>query len=282
MSDDIIARLEKGNEDFLKERAKRGVGCPKCNWMGYLVIDEKAENCECWLKSTMERMCRAANVPRNYIGMTLENDWNPKQDANNQDTGSDEANKLRIKRCVAQYIKNLVPLCAGLKLRLANGREVTNLMFVGESRSGKTLLSSIIAQEAIKKGLITQFINWIDLEPIFSDFDAREEQNRIVEDCKNADLVVIDGVENLGVNNPYYLSGLERIASARINKGQPTVISAFSDYTEIRSRHNWTSLIDNAYKIHLPSPRSADSVDNYSPPTKPKGHFRKHRAGETE
>lgn len=255
--EDLLQRLEKSNEAFINARASRGEGCAKCNWRGYIVDEnEKATNCECWFKRTITRRCLASGIPASFIGMTLEDNWNLKQDANNKDIGIDSEIKLRVKRKVAQYIKNIVPLCAGLKLTIGNtGTEVQNLIFVGESRSGKTLLASIIAQEAIKKGLVTEFISWIDIEPIFSDFNAREEQNSIVEACKDADLVIIDGVQFLNLNNSYYLSGLERIASARINSGQPTIITAFEDYTNIKGRHNWTSLIDSCFKIYLPAPK---------------------------
>lgn len=254
--DDLLSRLESGNEAFINEnRIKTGIGCRKCNYRGYTTTsDDKATNCECWYKQTINRMCRQSNIPSNYIGMTLEDDWHLKQDANNQDIGKDEERKLKIKRCVTQYIKNIVPLCAGLKLKFPNGDSVSNLLLIGESKSGKTLLSTIIAQEAIKKGLITKFIHWIDLEPIFSDFDAREEQNDLVEGCKDSDIVIIDGVQFLGVNNPYYLSGLERIAAARINNGKPTIISAFENYTSINGRYNWISLINSCYKMYLPAP----------------------------
>ena len=264
--DDLLSRLEKGNESFLDNRARQGMGCPKCNWRTY-TIDEnnKATNCECWLKRSMSARYKEANIPPFYLNMNLEDDWHLKQDANNKDAVVDYERKLKIKKCISQYIKNIVPMCAGLKLRFPDGTAFQNLLLVGEHGSGKTMLSAIIAKEAINKGLITQFIDWIDLEPVFSDFDSREEQNRIIESCKAADLVVIDGVQNLGVNNPYYLSGLERIAAARVNKGQPTVISAFENYVDVRSRHNWASLIDSCHILHLPSPRKADTITVSSP-----------------
>lgn len=263
-NDDLLSRLEKGNDAYLSEQAKKGVGCPKCNFRGYTIIDEKANNCECWFKNVMRRKMIEAKIPEFYIGMTLEDNWYTKLDANELDVIADEQLKTKIKRQITQYIKNIVPLCAGLKLKFPNGKQISNLLLIGESKSGKTLLSAIIAQEAIKKGMITFFINWMDLEPIFSDFDAREEQNQIIENCKNADLVIIDGVYNLGLNNPYYLNGLERIASSRINKGQPTIITAFPDYVDIRGKHHWTSLVASAHQIYLPSPKN-ESVISSSP-----------------
>lgn len=279
-NEDILGRLERGNEAYLKEQAKKGVGCPKCNFRGYTVHEDKATNCECWFKGVMRRKMIDAKIPEFYIGMTLEDNWYTKLDANEVDAIADEQTKTKIKRQISQYIKNIVPLCAGLKLKLQNGGQISNLILIGESKSGKTLLSAIIAQEAIKKGMITVFINWMDLEPIFSDFDAREEQNQIVESCKNADLVIIDGVYNLGLNNPYYLNGLERIASSRINKGQPTIITAFPDYVDIRGKHHWTSLLGSAYKIYLPSPR-ADDVVNTSVVKTTNSRIRKTSDGKT-
>jgi DNA replication protein DnaC len=253
---DLLSRLEAEVESFSKERAKKGTGCSKCDFRGYLVVDDKATNCECWFNVVMRRKMIESNLPESYIGMTLEDNWYTKLDANESSAIADEKQKTKIKRQMQQYIKNILPLCAGLKLVLPNGSKISNLILIGESKSGKTLLSAIVAQEAIKKGLITYFINWMDLEPVFSDFDAREEQNQIIEKCKKADLLIIDGVYNLGLNNPYYINGLERIASARINTGQPTIITAFEDYVAIKGKHHWTSLLGDAYQIHLPAPKT--------------------------
>ena len=43
-NDDLLGRLEQGNEAYLKEQAKSGVGCPKCNFRGYRVHEDKATN----------------------------------------------------------------------------------------------------------------------------------------------------------------------------------------------------------------------------------------------
>jgi DNA replication protein DnaC len=261
LNDDLLSRLESANQAYLNEQAKKStVGCPRCKFRGYILVEDKAKNCECWFKNVMKRKMIESNIPEFYIGMTLEDNWYTKLDANESDAIVDEQAKIKIKRQVSQYIKNIVPLCAGLKLKLPSGKSFSNLIFIGPSQSGKTLLASIIAQEAIKKGLITVFINWMDLEPIFSDFDARDEQNQIIDKCKNADVVIIDGVYNLGLNNPYYLNGLERIASSRINKGQPTIITAFQDYSEIKAKYHWMSLVGSAYEIYLPAPKTENAA----------------------
>jgi DNA replication protein DnaC len=275
-NDDLLSRLEKGNELFQEQQARNGVGCPKCNYRTFTMEDGKVKHCTCWNKQTIERKCRAANIPQKYIGMTLEDDWHVKNDANGNDAVADFTKKTKIKRAIAQYTQNLTRLCAGLTLRFPNGDTVQNLLIVGESSSGKTLLGAIIAQEAVSRGLSTVFIDWVELEPVFADFDAREEQNRIVEECKAADVVIIDGVENLGIQNAYFMSGLERIASARINKGSPTIITAFENYVDIRGKHNWTSLIGSAKKIHLPPPVSKNNITLSAPSNNlPSGRFRK-------
>jgi DNA replication protein DnaC len=230
-------------------------GCYKCNYRTY-TLDEnnKVVMCDCWYDKIFRKQCQQANVPVQYIGMTLDNDWNCRQDANNADVPVDVKRKTKIKNQIATYTKHIVPITAGLPLNIKNSStKIRNLMLIGESQSGKTLLAVVIAQEAIKKGLVTTFINWTDIEPIFSDFDARDEQNQMVELCKNSDVVIIDGVQDLGVNNPYYLNGLERIANARTNSGGITVVTAYDNFSNIRGKHNWTNLVESCYKIHLPS-----------------------------
>jgi len=251
--------LDSFLKDTLEHAKAVGVtgkeGCYKCDYRTYTLNDDgKVKMCECWYEKIFRKQCLQANVPAQYIGMTLEDDWNCKQDANNTDIPIDVKKKTKIKKQIATYTKHIVPLAAGLPLKVKNTPiKIRNLILVGESQSGKTLLAVVIAQEAIRKGLVTQFINWTDIEPIFSDFDAREEQNQMVELCKSSDVVIIDGVQDLGVNNPYYLNGLERIASARTNSGGITIVTAYENHVNIKGKHNWVNLIDSCYKIHLPS-----------------------------
>ena len=272
--DDLLSRLEQGNEILRSSNPTNGIGCAKCNYRAFHLVDGKAVNCSCWNKKIIENKCRESNIPNKYIGWTLEDKWHEKMDANENDIGADTVKKQRIKRQIAQYNKNLTRTASGLFLRL-HGQPIQNLLLIGESSSGKTLLAAIIAQEAIKQGLSTIFINWVDLEPVFADYDAREEQNRIIDECKNSDVVIIDGVENLNLNHPNFFSGLERIANARINRDGATIITAFENYTEIRGKHNWTSLINSAKHIYLPPPVNTDLIANNAPSNKLMGHTRK-------
>lgn len=274
LNDDLLSRFEKGNEALKTLRSQSGIGCPKCDYRTFYLVDGKATHCSCWQKNTIARKCKEANIPVKYIGYTLEDNWYEKMDANENDIGPDSAKKIKIKRQIAQYNNNLSRTANGIYLRL-NGQPIQNLLLIGESSSGKTLLASIVAQEAIAQGLTAAFINWVDLEPIFADYDAREEQNAIIDDCKNSDVVVIDGVENLNLNHPNFFSGLERIANARINRNGATVITAFENYTEIRAKHNWLSFINTAKRIYLPPPVSANHIAQDAPSTKVIGRYRK-------
>jgi len=274
-NDDLLSRFEKGNEILQASRAKSGIGCDKCNYRTFYLVDGKAVHCTCWNKATIERKCKEANIPNKYIGWTLEDKWYEKMDANEKDIGgADALLKMRIKRQISHYNRNLTRTANGLFLRL-NGQPVQNLLLIGESSSGKTLLASIIAQEAITQGLTTVFLSWVDLEPIFADYEAREEQNAVVENCKTADVVVIDGVENLNLNHPNFFSGLERIANARMNRDGATIITAFENYVDIRGKHNWCSLISSSQKIYLPAPKEVGVIDAASPSNKVTGRYRK-------
>jgi len=245
--------------EALKSSVSYERGCPKCNWREYTVDENgKATCCDCWRKRVIRKLALEAGLPEAYIGRELV-DWNLKQDAKGEDLSPlDKKKKNGVKLFMEKYLQFIVPICAGmpLKLKLGNVYEsVTSLLFVGDSASGKTLLACIIAQAALRKGLSVKFLEWSELDAMFSDYDRRDEQNELAEECRRVDVLIIDGITDYGNNHPLFFSQLDRIANIRLNSKRPTILTAHSSYQTMRCHHGWKNLVASCQAITLPSPR---------------------------
>ena len=89
------------NVDKLKESARRykmnkGIGCALCDYSGYTTnYKGKAVMCTCEKEKFLKELYAKANVPRVYVGKTLD-DWNTRTDAHGRELGIEQINSERV------------------------------------------------------------------------------------------------------------------------------------------------------------------------------------------
>lgn len=105
------------------------------------------------------------------------------------------------------------------------GEDSQNLLFMGESGSGKTYLSVCIGCELIRAG---KFVVYAPVQTLLNDFEAeqfgKKEATFATEDYLNADLLIID---DLGTEfySPFVEASLYQVINTRMTRKKPTLIS---------------------------------------------------------
>jgi hypothetical protein len=237
--------------------------CSACQDKGYFLTEEnEAILCKCDKDKNLFRRYVDSNIPKIFFNKTLNSDWNLCQDAYGNDLGPSKIKKEKIFKIISKYIQLFAYMRGGYKIiyKKKNGtnQHYNSMILVGEIMSGKTLLASIIAQEAIKSGLNVKFFEWSDLCIKLSDFSAKEEHSLISEDFKNKDLIIIDGVSAYKINSASFMIQLDRLCRLRINSGKMTIITSDKTYKNVDYGQGWKSLISDFFVINLPSPNNGE------------------------
>lgn len=249
---DLIDRLNK------EIQAPKG-SCPTCHGLGGWTNEQDQYTfCECQKEQMFFNKCIKSGVPRKNLGKSLV-DWNLKQDVwGNNLTQNALDKKGEIKLLVERYMKVLPAVVAGNPIKIVpkvgNSINITSLLFEGGQWSGKTLLGTLIAQQAIKHNLKTEFIDWSELYSDLSGFENKDRQTYWSETFANMDMIILDGVDYYEMRNPTLAINLDRVSRSRTKSGKPIVITAYPGYDKIEAGHGWSSLVASCFQITLPTP----------------------------
>jgi hypothetical protein len=257
-------KLTDEENDFLNslksENKVSNGSCSTCLGKGsWLNEDNKVILCHCLKEQMWRDKFLESNIPPKYFGKTLTENWNLKQDPwGNNLTQSALLKKTQIKSVLDKYIYALPAICAGHPIKIIPNKGTTinlvSLLLLGGQWSGKSLICSVVAQEAVRKKLSVGYYDYADLYAELSGFDNREKQSDYAEEFTQKDLLIIDGVTHYDMRNPSFSIQLDRIGRARIKSGKPIIISAYDGYEKIDGGPGWSSLISSCFKITLPTP----------------------------
>lgn len=246
--------------ESLKSENKNNGGCSSCGGSGSWLNNEgKVILCHCLKEQMWRDKFSTAGIPAKYFGKSLSENWNLKQDPwGNNLTQSALDKKTKVKAVLDKYINAMPALCAGRPIKIIPNRGTTinlmSLLLVGGQWSGKSLICSVLAQEAVKKKLSVSYYDYADLYADLSGFDNREKQSDLADDFARKDIIIIDGVINYDMRNPTLSIQLDRIGRARTKSGKPIVISAYDGYERIEAGPGWSSMMNSCFKITLPTP----------------------------
>lgn len=248
----------------LKEGARRykmskGIGCALCDYSGYTMnLKGKAVMCSCEKEKFLRELYAKANVPNIFIGKTVD-DWNTRTDALGRDLGMEQINSERTYTMLKYYEKHFVDIANNNSpyiVHTGNMRtRLHSLIFDGKIGSGKTFVSAVLVQSAIKKGLSAKYYDWTEIISILSDFDKKDEFDKMNDEFKNLDFIAIDGIEQYKSTHPQFPQNLDRLAKSRINSGKPYILLVYGSASSISTSSGWNSLLRNCLTIRLPYTR---------------------------
>ncbi len=181
------------------------------------------------LKSKLSNLYSQAGIPVNYHFKTLETDWSRSFSPNGTLTGIAKKRSEDVFSFVKGYIASLDNIVAGegLKVKLKTSvRMITDLILDGSKSSGKTLLLSVIAQEAINRGHSVKYVEWAEYCDRFMSFESRGANEDFFNDCLYCDFLIFDNLYQYDIsNNKFFIVQLDRLISTRLNKGKTTLCS---------------------------------------------------------
>ena len=251
------------NVENLKEGARRykmnkGIGCALCDYSGYTTnYKGKAAMCSCEKEKFLKELYAKANVPRVYVGRTLD-DWNTRTDAHGRELGIEQINSERVYTFLKHFEKHLVDIVNNDPPTVRHSGNIRSplhsIIFDGKNGSGKTFIGAVLVQSAIKKGLSAKYYDWTEIISILSDYDKKDEFDKMNEEFKNIDLIAIDGLEQYKHTHPQFPQKLDRLAKSRVNSGKPFILLTYGT-SGISTGSGWGSLLRNCLTIRLPYTR---------------------------
>ncbi|MCD7879028.1 MAG: ATP-binding protein, partial [Candidatus Gastranaerophilales bacterium] len=111
-----------------------------------------------------------------------------------------------------------------------------NLILIGNPGTGKTMLSSILANMLVRSYFQAKFINIVDMfEEIKATFNntGKIQTKEYIDNYKNAEYLFIDDLDKKKTPTDYVKETLYAIFNYRVENQLPIVISANSDLTAL-------------------------------------------------
>jgi hypothetical protein len=102
--------------------------------------------------------------------------------------------------------------------------------------------------------LSAKYYDWTEIISILSDFDKKDEFDKMNDEFKNLDFIVIDGIEQYKHTHPQFPQNLDRLSKSRVNSGKPFILLTYGT-SNISSGSGWGSLLRNCITIRLPYAR---------------------------
>jgi hypothetical protein len=239
-------------------RMHKGIGCALCDYSGYTTnYKGKDVMCSCEKEKFLRELYNKANVPRVYIGKSID-DWNIRTDSHGRDLGLESTTSERVLVLLKYFEKYLVDIVNNDPPTIRHTGNIktplTSIIFDGKNGSGKTFIGAVLVQSAIKKGLSAKYYDWTEIISILSDFDKKDEFDKMNEEFKNLDFIVIDGIEQYKQTHPQFPQNLDRLSKSRVNSGKPFILLTYGT-SNISTGSGWNSLLRSCITIRLPYAR---------------------------
>jgi|694.fasta_scaffold05695_6 DNA replication protein DnaC len=181
------------------------------------------------LDTQLKELFSNAGIPVKYHFKTLTTDWSKLYSPSGALTGLSKKRSEDVYNFVAAYMKAIPNIISGKPLKVKTPKAihmVSDLIFDGSKSSGKTLLMSLIAQEAIKKGCKVAYIEWTEYSDRFMSFEQRSANEDYYNTCLESDFLFIDNFYNYETSySKFFIMQFDRLITHRVNKGKITVCS---------------------------------------------------------
>lgn len=227
---------------------------------------------ELGLRIKIQQIYDAAGIPKKYQFCTLDTAWSTEFSSKQKLTGLAKKRSEAVAKFVRSYIEGLDSILSGGYLKVQfkdNMCMVSDMILDGKKASGKTLLASLIAQEAILRGKQALFVNWVEYLDKFQTFESREENEDYFNTCLKVDLLVLDSVLDYGANNnKFFAIQLDRLITSRQNEGKVTICTVDSSQMVPTFGFAWNRFSRETYKLMLPDPEL--TLTNETKPKKPR------------
>ena len=199
--------------DFDNDLVKKcGKECDRYSKPTIKVVDGKIEisrgRCEVWKEIVYPRRCLKAGIPKKYLGKTFAD--------------------YEIMKANAEA----VGMAKGYCLQKPN----CSLFFHGAPGTGKTFLSSLIAQKFIwdfKRVIIGDVPTLLD--EIKATFDGQGSAQKIIERYQRCDLLILDDI-GAGYLKGWGIGQLYQIINARYNEDKPLILTSNYDLRGLEER----------------------------------------------
>ena len=207
--------------------------CPICKDTGYV----DGVRCECFKRKIYELI---SSQDGTFLSdhITSFNDF--KLDYYDDTYKVDKSNKT-----AKDYATEAVDLAVTFSLNFENNND--NLLIIGNTGVGKTLLCTCIANSLIKKGYSVVYLSSIEMFNQISDYKLnkiepfeieKKHANRLlVEQLYNCDLLIIDDLGSESVNG-FVSSELFNIINLRLSRNLSTIISTNLNPKDIKNTYS--------------------------------------------
>ncbi len=253
-----VDKIVKLREKAKTERMIEGKGCSLCDYSGYTINEDGLSSmCSCQKTKFFIELFRLADVPAYLFNKTVD-DWNFRTGKNGKDLGSQQDISQKTYALISFYDKHLINICTNQapKIKHSGGikQQLHSILFEGGTGSGKTFIAAVLVQSAIKKGLTAKYYKLSDIIDILTKSEKYDQADRINEEFKNLDLVAIDCIQQYDYYAKYTLQ-LDRISSARLNSGKPTLLFSDGNASSVSNGSSWNSLLQSCITVRLPNVR---------------------------
>ena len=206
--------------------------CSKCNDTGYITKGNKTTMCSCMKQRIIDEYYNKSNLNRLSHETFQEFDDSLYSDTVDFDKYNSKVspreNINKIKKIANSFIKNF------------ENADTKNLLFLGTAGTGKTFLSSCIANEIISKGHTVLYQTApILLDSIFKyKYKSDEKTNKIYDDLFNVDLLIIDDLGTESGSAAKFSELFSIINSRMLNPNTKTIISSNLDWSQISKAYD--------------------------------------------
>ena len=206
--------------------------CSKCNDTGYINKDGKTVMCSCLKQRIIDEYYSKSNLYRlktENFSKFNENLYSDK--ANKEKYGFDKSprqNINNIKKISMKFVENF------------DNEDTKDLLFLGTAGTGKTFLSSCIANEIIKKGHTVLYQTAPTLfDSIFNNkFQNNDNAKEIYNDIYNVDLLIIDDLGTEASSSAKFAELFSIINSRLLNPSTKTIISSNTDWVNLNKLYD--------------------------------------------
>lgn len=230
-------------------------GCPKCGGKGFSQKDkDTAEPCDCWRLDTLRSRLRKANIPEDYLEVSLEQlekNVSGYMIEYNDNAKNKEDRILQHTIDIHRFFNDFVLSLHNIK------RSGKSLLLLGGNGVGKTMLACIILKNALWYSVISKklysdysgyFITFGKYIDSFFKASKDEESSEFLDFIRKVDFLVLDevGAEPVKKDGPtdFYRSVLDDLLRYRSNNKLVTLITSNMSEKEFKTHYKQSEYQD--------------------------------------
>ena len=230
-----INKLKSQKEEIIKKNSliiTPKYECTKCNDTGYITKNGKTSMCSCMKQRIINEYYNKSNLNR------LSNETFKNFDESVYSNTAD-VEKYNSKVSPRENI-NIIKKIANNFINKFDEEDTKNLLFLGTAGTGKTFLSSCIANEILSKGHTVLYQTApVLLDSIFKyKFKNDSKINGLYDDLFNVDLLIIDDLGTENTSSAKFSELFSIINSRMLNPKVKTIISSNLTWQQITKAYD--------------------------------------------